>query len=628
MPIIGLVQITEPMLGFTNLPYVAGLLQAYVQHHGTPGRYLFLNPVFTREPLAKAVERLALADVVGLSLYVWNVAYSLELARRLKLRKPSITLVVGGPQVPDQAEAFLHDHPYLDLCVHGEGEATFLQVLEAFPSHDWQGIAGLSWRDGPFHHQPRGPRLKDLDTIPSPFLNGIFAPLMRAHPEKRWISVWETNRGCPFSCTFCDWGSSTRSKVQRFGEERLYREIEWFSAQRIHSLFCCDANYGALPRDVAIAEAMIAQKQRTGYPQLFYTQTAKNVTERAYDIQKKLFDAGMLTSSTLSLQSTTSAVLQAIRRENISLDTFQELQRRFLEQGLPTYTDILLGLPGESLTTFVKTVGDVISQGQHREMRIYNTYLLPNAEMAQPEYRRRYGIQSVIAPYLTPFSPLQPPPEGIQEMQEMVIGTETLPRTDWCRARAFAWLTQILYYGQALKLALLCLHRLTPIPIGDLLLALLEHPLSGDAQVLPQLRYFLVQRAEELSQGEPEYCPDIDPHTGQPAWLPTEYFASAHLLQSPRLNDFYQEVEGLLADYLATKGVILPQLALTEMLMVSCALYRAQLPGEPAFSAALTYPWDRLYTQALRGEALQLPAPGICPCMLQAGELQAVGVAS
>ena len=58
---------------------------------------------------------------------------------------------------------------------------------------------------------------RDLDEIPSPFLEGAFDSIMAANPQESWIGLWETNRGCPFRCTFCDWGSATAAKVTKFG---------------------------------------------------------------------------------------------------------------------------------------------------------------------------------------------------------------------------------------------------------------------------------------------------------------------------------------------------------------------------------------------------------------------------
>jgi len=95
---IGLVQINNAFSGQNYLPYSTGVLQAYVEGHAPdPARYRFLVPVFKRERVEAAVEHLMEADIVGLSLYVWNEKLSLAIAKRLKERKPEIIVLVGGP---------------------------------------------------------------------------------------------------------------------------------------------------------------------------------------------------------------------------------------------------------------------------------------------------------------------------------------------------------------------------------------------------------------------------------------------------------------------------------------------------------------------------------------------------
>src|SRR5258708_10358041 len=132
---VGLVQINNSFSGQNYLPYSAGLLQAYAEKNARhPKRYHWTLPIYSRIPVAQAVERLKDADVVGFSTYVWNIRISLEIARRLKKLKPEMLVVFGGPQVPDRLEAFLREHRFIDLAVHGEGEAVFLCILENFPS--------------------------------------------------------------------------------------------------------------------------------------------------------------------------------------------------------------------------------------------------------------------------------------------------------------------------------------------------------------------------------------------------------------------------------------------------------------------------------------------------------------
>ena len=135
---IGLVQINNSFSGQSYLPYSVGLLQTYAQqHHPAPHTLEFLLPIFQRVRVEDAVEQLAGADLVLFSTYVWNVRISSEIARRLKAKHPHIGIIFGGPQVPDRAEKFMRDHPFVDLAIHGEGEKITLDLLLHWKHRDW-----------------------------------------------------------------------------------------------------------------------------------------------------------------------------------------------------------------------------------------------------------------------------------------------------------------------------------------------------------------------------------------------------------------------------------------------------------------------------------------------------------
>ena len=100
---VGLVQINNSFSGQNYLPYAVGLLQAFVQKYAKyPQRYEFLLPVYSRIPVKRMVDHLLGADVIGFSIYVWNIRISLEVARQIKQLRPETLIVFGGPQVPDQ----------------------------------------------------------------------------------------------------------------------------------------------------------------------------------------------------------------------------------------------------------------------------------------------------------------------------------------------------------------------------------------------------------------------------------------------------------------------------------------------------------------------------------------------
>src|SRR5690348_3163902 len=282
---VGLVQINNSFSGQNYLPYSVALLEGYARRKAAdPSRYHFRLPIYKRIRIGDAVERLADCDIVGFSTYVWNGQISLEIARRLKARRPDILIIFGGPHVPDQPEEFLRANPFIDVAVHNEGEATFLRLLEMYPARDWASVPGVSFvaPDGSFVRKPNAERFRDLEEVPSPFLEGVFDPVMHANPDEVWIGLWETNRGCPFQCTFCDWGSATAGKVTKFELDRLYKELDWFAQKKIEYIFVCDANFGIQKRDVEIAERVADIRGRTGFPQGFSVQNTKNATERAY----------------------------------------------------------------------------------------------------------------------------------------------------------------------------------------------------------------------------------------------------------------------------------------------------------------------------------------------------------
>ena len=130
-------------------------------------------------------------------------------------------------------------------------------------------IAGLSVNNVAAEAGPvaKRPRIADLNTLPSPYISGVFDDLF--DDRYNFHAVWETNRGCPYACTFCDWGSATMSKVRTFPEDRLQKEIDWFADHRIQWIYGADANFGILPRDETIAEWLAATARARGEARLW-----------------------------------------------------------------------------------------------------------------------------------------------------------------------------------------------------------------------------------------------------------------------------------------------------------------------------------------------------------------------
>jgi radical SAM superfamily enzyme YgiQ (UPF0313 family) len=542
---IGLVQINNSFSGQNYLPYSVACLQGYAETHAKdPARFKFLLPIYKRTPIREAVAQLSDADIVGFSTYVWNAEISFEIARRLKANNPEVLIVFGGPQVPDMPEEFLRTNSFIDIAIHNEGERYFLELLEQFPNRDWGHILSASYikPDGSFQRNDSGQRMKNLGELPSPFLNGMFDNLLKACPDETWIGLWETNRGCPFQCTFCDWGSATAAKLNKFEEDRLLQEMDWFADNKIEFIFCCDANFGILPRDVDIANYAAKVKKEKGYPTALSVQNTKNATDRAYLTQKILSDAGLNKGVTLSMQSVDETTLKNIKRENISLDTYLELQRRFTKDQVETYSDLILGLPGETYQSFIAGVNTLIETGQHNRIQFNNLSILPNAEMGDPVYLKKYGMETVTSEIINIHGSREELDDDVAELQELVIATASMPRDQWRKTRAFCWMTAFLHFDKILQMPLIVLHELADIPYDQIIEAFMDVD-ANSSPLLADIRDFFLAEAKSIQDGGTEYVYSED-------WLgiywPADEYTFIRLTADAKMAGFFEEARTLL----------------------------------------------------------------------------------
>lgn len=397
---------------------------------------------FLRDDADKIMEKSKPPIAIGLALYMWNLRASMNLAAKIKECFPSVPIVCGGYSVPKEIyrkAEFFAEHPYVDILVHGEGEQTFADLMENILGGgvDLSDVKGITYQssDGPegFITTAPQPRIDDLDTISSPFLNGIFDDIMERHADRVTGAIWETNRGCPFSCTFCDWGNADVFKVKKYGVDRLIEEVEWMASHKINYVNVADANYGIFhKRDLEIATRIAEIKAKSGFPQFMAINWTKNSHERVISIADRFAKGGVLTSVTLSVQSFFDPTLNAIKRHNIKNSEMEKLKASFHAHDLPTNTDIILGLPEETYDSFMDGIGYLMRSPRVSDHWLFNLcFLLENAELSSKETRDTYNIQTRFCSSMVARSSTVREDE---EYEEIVVGTSTMPLSDWMKA--------------------------------------------------------------------------------------------------------------------------------------------------------------------------------------------------
>ena len=544
---IGSTQINNGFAGQYYLPYSIGLLQAYVLHNSIDNkRYNFLDPIYKREEFDICIEKLKRSDIVLLSMYVWNEQITLAIAKELKKLDKDKFIIIGGPSVPDnvdgKAEKFLKNNPYLDVCIHQEGERTILKLLDEFPNINYENTPNISYlKNNKYFNNKTIPRLKSFENSPSPYLCGVFDDLIKKNPEERWLASWETNRGCPFSCTYCDWGSATNSKVARIDLDRVSRELDWFSKNKIEFIFCCDANFGMLPRDYDIALKAVENKNKYGYPKVLSVQNTKNARERAYKVQKLLADNGLSKGVTLAMQSVDSHTLKEIKRDNISIADYQELQKRFTEDGITTYTEFILGLPGDTYDSFANGVSDVISSGQHNRIQYNNLSILPNAEMARDDYIKSNNIITKSVPIVNPHGSLdEDPTDGIKEKQEIVISTRTLTKEEWIKTRLYASVSEFFYFNKILQVPIMIKSNLEKKTYRSIFEDLISLNGNKNFPIISKIISNLTKHASSITDGGYEFILEKD--CLGIFWPPGE-LEYIKLLKDSSLKSFFDEAK-------------------------------------------------------------------------------------
>ena len=304
---ISLVQANDEIGGNIILPLAAGVLWSAAQQDPVNQKKWQLSHIVYNKAvdIESTAQNLATSNVVSMSTYIWNIEFQMTLARAIKKYNPMCFILVGGPEISPNSTIW-KDYPgCIDLAIIGEGDTAFTKFLRQWPNYNVAEIPG-GWTTE--YYSGEAPRVADLAPLPSPYLTGFYDEIVQEELGKgKYIqAVLQTNRGCPYHCTFCEEGKDYKNKMFFYDEDRIRAEIDWCGRNHVEYLSLADDNWGISARDVELMKFICKTQLKYGYPKTLDATWAKNAPERILEMSKidKQMGTNLIRGITIALQST------------------------------------------------------------------------------------------------------------------------------------------------------------------------------------------------------------------------------------------------------------------------------------------------------------------------------------
>jgi radical SAM superfamily enzyme YgiQ (UPF0313 family) len=393
-------------------------------------------------------------DVIGFSNYCWNSSLSHYFAEYAKSLYPDVITVMGGPNFPKERtrqEAFLKNHLGIDFYVFEEGEVGFVNILNKCIDESLNIdnckiglIPGVLYYSSILNSMIHGgilDRIKDLDIIPSPYLTNIMDKFF----GKNLNPTIQTNRGCPFGCTFCHEGDRDYfKKVNSFSTQRIVDELDYIASKITNEsiLGITDSNFLMYDRDQIICEKIRSMQDEISYPKTVNVTTGKNRQERVLNGMRTLKYGSL--SMTASVQSMSSGVLGNIKRKNIDYMDYIDIQNKIheIDPSYITMSEMIIPLPGETKESFFYGVRQLIDSGIDLILP-YTLMMLEGTELNNEFTRSHYKYETKYRVIPRSFSEFNN--SKVFEVEEVGISTKDMSFDDYVECRMFALFIVISY---------------------------------------------------------------------------------------------------------------------------------------------------------------------------------------
>lgn len=396
-----LINYTTPNTSATEIPYLWLTLKSYFQRNSKdPSAWHWLDPIHSsyandEEVLIQQIVNQS-PDVIGISCYMWNDKLTLSIVEEVKRRLPNVKIIAGGPALYyEHNTSWFVSHWYIDaVCEYsGYGEVFITDYLDGVPVKDIPFAVYPNLRRA-FWTKSTGTFNRRSFNYPLPYLDNV-EYLKRFNYDNVKV-ILDTSRGCPYSCTFCEWGGGTSTKVVFKSLEDTIKELELvFDILKPSYVDIINANFGISKDDVVITQKIVElnKKYKCVKAVNLYgpSKTNKANLKAIYEllVKEKISD-----SIKISIQHTDPTILKNIKRIDIPYDEQLEMYGEFCTKyNVALRMETMIGLPGETLDTFYKLTDDM-TRSELLEPMMHEWMMLPSAPAANLDYANEMKIKT------------------------------------------------------------------------------------------------------------------------------------------------------------------------------------------------------------------------------------------
>ncbi len=515
--------------GVTFLPAIFGILKSSCEKIND--RLNWLPPLFTYSSSCESslAEYMQPIDVLAISCYEWNWDFQLEFAELVKSKYPNCLVIAGGPQPDWKDSNFFIKFPYIDAVVKGEPEDVFPKIIEHWLNQKTlhQELVGV-WTNKNSAEQGTKNVVRSTQ-LPSdsPYVSNetVYSHLLQNMDKGKnpnlWVT-WETNRGCPYQCVFCDWGSSTYSRVREVDFNRIKSEIRWFAKQKIETIYITDANFGILERDLEITKLAAETKAEFGFPKTIFFNPAKNNPGRLVEIYKILHENKLLNYCLQNnLQSTQADVLKVMKRIDVGAEKQMHFIKDIYKTGIHMGAALIMGNPGETLSSFKSSLFDILEWGIHSEIRIFPWALLPNAPAADPKFIEQNKIITIERPTMRNAVGKDVAKSKFSGKSKYLVSHSKMSQQDWVEANLYSTFFLVFHCFGVSRFTSLFLKKSNDVSYANFYESLYEDYFKVEfADLMEHLHmHFETYLSESDAIINLDFKPELDIQIDPEAWL-------------------------------------------------------------------------------------------------------------